>query len=93
MCNECIVILAASKEDYTDPITYHELTSSSGHCVNVSLINDDITEPVEDFSLSLNVISSLSPVLVDPRKRTTSIIIVDDDGNANTIKMTILCCG
>ena len=79
---ECTVILTASEEDYTDPVIYYELTSSSGHCFNVSLINDDITEQVEDFGLSLHVINSLSPVLVDPGKRTTSIIIVDDDGNA-----------
>ena len=83
MSNECIVILAVSREDYTESATYYELTSSSGHCFNISLINDDIKEPIEDFGLSLHVISSLSPVLVDPTKRTTSIVIFDGDGNTN----------
>jgi hypothetical protein len=75
--------LAAPEEDYTDPVVYYELTSSGGHCFNISLIDDDIMEPVEDFGLSLHVISSLSPVLIDLNKRTTSIVIVDDDGNTN----------
>ena len=81
--NECIIILAAFEEDYTDSVVYYELTSDagSGHCFNIGLTNDDIMEPVEDFDLSLHVISSLSPVLIDPNKRTTSIVIVDDDGN------------
>ena len=83
MYNECIVILAAFEEDYADSVVYYELTSSSGHCFNISLTNDDIMEPVEDFNLSLHVISSLSPVLIDPNKRTTSIVIVDDDGNTS----------
>ena len=73
--------LAAAEEDYTNQVTYYELNDSSGHCFNINLINDDIMELVEDFDLSVHVLSSLSPALVDPEKRTTSIIIVDDDGN------------
>ena len=84
------VTLAVAEEDYTDQVTYFQLNDSSGHCFNISIVNDDTMESVEDLSLSVHVINSISPVLVDPGKRTTSIIIVDDDGNTNTIS-SITC--
>ena len=72
--------MAATGQDYNDQVIYYEFNISSGHCFNVEIIDDDVVEPIEDFGLSVHVISSLFPVLVDQEKRNTSIIIVDDDG-------------
>ena len=72
--------LAAAEKDYADQIIFHEFNTSSGRCFNFSIIDDDVMESVEDFGLSVHVISSISPVLIDAGKRSTSITIVDDDG-------------
>ena len=47
------------------------------HCVNISIVNDLINEPVERFSLSLTADPDLGLIL-DPHAG--EIMIIDDDG-------------
>ena len=47
-------------------------------CVTVYIINDDITEATEYFSL--NVFASDLAIVVSPQRDTTSVVITDDDG-------------
>lgn len=83
--------LAAVGEDYTNHRIFHEFnTSSSQHCFNVEIINDDEIELTEDFGLTVHVLSSYVPVLIDPGKKSASVMIMDDDGTNGHIKACML---
>jgi len=58
--------------------------------INIPIINDNITEPLENFSLSIEIppqFSNIGVVLGDPAVATG--FIIDDDGMDNIVDLYI----
>ena len=71
-------ITAVNPDDYTSlsaPLSFSEDTSRQ--CVDISLINDDILENIEEFEALLQAANS-APVILSPERAV--VRITDDDG-------------
>lgn len=67
--------------DYIPPsiaVTFDSNSPSSGECVPLNIIDDDITEEQEAFVLSIEALSFST--FVSPELDTATVTIEDDDG-------------
>ena len=83
---DCFNILLSVPSDYSSVnqgLTFSQ--SSSRECVNVSIVNDDELENVEEFKLTLT--TGEDRVNLDPNA--TTVRITDDDGEEIVINTSI----
>ena len=73
----------------TNPLSTPFTENLRSQSFNVAIVDDDIIEPTEDFTISLDLVSVVnfdsSRVTVDPDLAT--ITIVDDEGNCNSYQV------
>ena len=74
------------------PIDVTFIAGSTRVVVNVSLINDDIVEPIETFDLSFTIPSSLQGQVIPEAFATAAGIIIDDDSKNSFVKVTLIYC-
>ena len=70
----------------TSELSFDALTASQPVCQNISIINDEIIEGVEDFVVVLTAVSAAADVV----NGVATVSILDNDGNERVYTFLIL---